>query len=56
VAPVALLGGREIGGKVSKICFTFSHGRDSVPFGFLYTVGYGLMSMTPYGKINKTTL
>jgi hypothetical protein len=40
VAPVGPLGGWEIGGKVSKVCFNFQHGGDAKPFGFLYRVGY----------------
>jgi hypothetical protein len=38
---VGPLGGWEIGGKVSKVCFNFQHGGDAKPFGFLYRVGYG---------------
>ena len=41
MAPVGPLGGWEIGGKVSKVCFNFQHGGDAKPFGFLYRVGYG---------------
>jgi len=41
---VGPLGGWEIGGKVSKMCFNFQHGGDAKPFGFLNRAGYGYVN------------